>query len=366
MKSKYVFYLAVVPIYRKSCLEAVRSSTGKDVTFFAGRSHLDKTVTTGISERHVVQVQNRALLGNRLLLQTGHLRDAICAEVCVVDLNPRSLTAWMLAVVRRLLGKRTLAWGHLYPRAGADSRTAPIRVLLRRLTAGTILYGYDSVVPARVDLPEKPLWVAPNSLYHAGVLRARAAKRSRILYVGRLERSKNVQLLIDAFIASALFEQGMTLDIVGFGAEEEGLRRSASDSVAREHIRIHGRIDDVDALEDLYAEALFSVSPGYVGLSMTQSFGFGVPMLYAEDEPHAPEIELTRFGGARCFAPSTSVALSKAMEKFADDLRSDPIDRDHLSDKIRNYYSAERMADGLVRALRNESADLSSDGWPST
>ena len=96
------------------------------------------------------------------LVQTGHWVDALRADVCVVDLNPRSLTAWILALVRRLLRRRTLAWGHLYPRAGANARSAPARAMLRRLTSGTILYGYDSVVPARFDLPKKPVWVAPE------------------------------------------------------------------------------------------------------------------------------------------------------------------------------------------------------------
>lgn len=42
---------------------------------------------------------------------------------------------------------------------------------------------------------------------------------------------------------------------------------------------------------DVYANALVSVSPGYVGLSLTQSLSFGVPMLIAIDEAHVPEID---------------------------------------------------------------------------
>ncbi|WP_259465770.1 glycosyltransferase [Rhodococcus opacus] len=262
--------------------------------------------------------------------------------------------------------RRTLAWGHLYPRAGAESRSAPVRVLLRRLTAGTILYGYDSVVPARQDLPRKPLWVAPNSLYPKGTLRAQDGKRKRILYVGRLESMKNVQILVQAFIQSKLWSDGMSLDIVGFGSLEGNIRKDVESSGIRDHINVHGRIDDVESLADLYSESLFSVSPGYVGLSLTQSLGFGVPMLYAKNEPHAPEIELVRFAGTRDFSPSTVDALSEAMVSFAEDLRRSPTNRDSLAQQIQQHYSAESMADGLLRALRGEPMDLGLDGWPSS
>ncbi|QZS54686.1 glycosyltransferase [Rhodococcus opacus] len=177
---------------------------------------------------------------------------------------------------------------------------------------------------------------------------------------------KNVQILVQAFIQSKLWSDGMSLDIVGFGSLEGNIRKDVESSGIRDHINVHGRIDDVESLADLYSESLFSVSPGYVGLSLTQSLGFGVPMLYAKNEPHAPEIELVRFAGTRDFSPSTVDALSEAMVSFAEDLRRSPTNRDSLAQQIQQHYSAESMADGLLRALRGEPMDLGLDGWPSS
>ncbi|WP_186455479.1 glycosyltransferase family 4 protein [Rhodococcus rhodochrous] len=233
------------------------------------------------------------------------------------------------------------------------------------MTNGTILYGYDSVVPAQEELPGQPVWVAPNSLYARARLKFDTSKNRRsLLYVGRLEPSKRVELLVDAFAQSDLRSRGYKLDIVGSGSmlgtmQEQVERHDLGDSV-----RFHGRIDDVNILQGIYSETLISISPGYVGLSLTQSLGFGVPVLYAEDAPHAPEIELKRFGGTRSYLPTTAPALATAMCQWVEELESEPIDGAALAQEIGTYYSAEAMADGLWAALEGKSLEVGPDGWP--
>ncbi|WP_369293733.1 glycosyltransferase [Rhodococcus qingshengii] len=138
--------------------------------------------------------------------------------------------------------------------------------MLRRLTSGTILYGYDSVVPARFDLPKKPVWVAPNSLYPRSALQTGTGVRTKIIYVGRLESAKNVQILTSAFKSSRLWEEGITLDIVGDGSLMGEIQGDIEVLDMKRYIHVHGQIDDIALLSELYSEALHSVSPGYVAL----------------------------------------------------------------------------------------------------
>lgn len=362
---RYLMYLAVVPVYRESCMRLLLDAHASDIEVLAGDRHLDPTVTTGLPETLVARVRNVPLLGRRLLLQAGGWRKAVLADVCIVDLNPRSVTAWAICGIRKILNRRTLAWGHLHPRAGSSAPTAPLRILLRKWTSGTILYGYDSVVPARAEIPDQPVWVAPNSLYNAADIQyANHATRRSILYVGRLEEAKNVQILVDAFEKSNLWRCGYTLDIVGSGALEGHLRRRSADLKIENAVRLHGRIDNVGELREIYARALFSVSPGYVGLSLTQSLGFGVPVLYAADAPHAPEIELTRFGGTRSFGPANVDGLARSMSDWANEISNADIDGEYLSKQVRRYYSAESMAAGIWSAVTDTSVEFGADGWP--
>lgn len=361
-KTANVLYLAVLPTYREQCVRELKLRIPNALSLYAGRAHMDPTVKTGIDQELFQEVRNVVLPGP-LLIQFGHLAEAVGAANVIVDLNPRSLTAWIILLLRRMLSRRTLVWGHLHPRAGARSRSAWLRKAMRRMASGTILYGYDSVVPARLSLPRQPVWVAPNSLYKAELLGATNAnqQRNRILYVGRLESAKKVHLLVEAFAQSIALRASGKLTIVGAGSSSSNLKDLCEDlGVNAEFL---GEVSDPERLRYLYSESLCSVSPGYVGLSLTQSLGFGVPMLVSRNEPHAPEIELHRFGGVTFFDSDSSLSLSRELELRVRQ-SFDHGAAKQLSEKIRSAYSAEAMADGLSEALRGTPQPLGEDGWP--
>ena len=64
-------------------------------------------------------------------------------------------------------------------------------------------------------------------------------------------------------------------------------------------VNFAGWIDNPDSLRQFYSKAFCSASPAFAGLGLTQSLGFGVPMVVADDEPHSPEIELESTGAGR-------------------------------------------------------------------
>ena len=81
------------------------------------------------------------------------------------------------------------------------------------------------------------------------------------------------------------------LIIIGQGEEEGKIKKYIANNKLSNRIELFGHISDQKKLKELYFSSFFSVSPGYVGLSITQSFSFGVPMLVSKDENHSPEIE---------------------------------------------------------------------------
>lgn len=357
-----VIYVAVLPFYRQACAEQLVETTGSGLALFAGDHHVDKSVRTGISDDLYTRVHN-LVIGGRALLQIGHWKDVMTADNVVLDLNPRSLSAWVLLLLRRLTGRRTLLWGHLHPRAGAGSKTAVIRNAMRRLAHGTILYGYDSVVLAKRELPASPIWVAPNALYSAKDLTPALGREPRsFLYVGRLVTQKKVDLLIRAFARSNLTDSGYSLVIVGEGEDRAALEQLARDLNIAPVVKFFGHESDPDKLRLLYSEAVASVSPGYAGLSLTQSLGFGVPMIVSKEERHAPEIELRRLGGVRFFHTDSVESLATALTNAT--VEQSSVSRSVLSGRVASTYSAEGMAKGLLAALEGHLQELGDDGWP--
>lgn len=346
-------YLAVLPGYRQSCMEILVDTFDGDLRLFVSDRHLDRTVKSGVRVSGLQTVRMVRLFGDRAFLQIGHLREALALETLVVDLNPRSITAWMLLVARRALKRRTLVWGHLHPRGGSETRSASVRHAMRRLAAGTISYTYSDQDQARQELPGQPVWVATNALYRATDIQPHAApepaERTDVLYVGRFEPAKKVDLVVRAFAIAVKDSPGLRLRLVGGGSQRQQLAELAEQLSVADKVHFEGWVEGVAALRDFYSTAVCSVSPGFAGLGLTQSLGFGVPMVVAKDEPHSPEIELAATGGVIWVKSNNPASMAEGLEVAF--VQRGRLPADDVAQFVREHYSAETMARGLRDAL---------------
>ena len=361
---RYVLYLAVLPKYRTECIRLLTEELGNKLSIFVSSAHLDESVRTGIPGHLYERVSMRRILQKRAFLQTGSWRFAVRAQTAVLDLNPRSLSAWLLLITRFALGRRTLLWGHIHPQAGPGSRTAVLRRTMRRIANGTISYTYQDAEKAIYDIPGSRVWVAPNSLYRAEsiapAISNHDAPRTSVLYVGRFAPAKKVSLLIEGFARAAEKVPAMRLILVGGGEEESRLRELASRLGVADKVEFPGWIDDLDQLMPFYRRSFCSASPGFAGLGLTQSLGFGIPMVVADNEPHSPEIELDISGGVEYFASDSRDGLRDAL-LLKWNARDTLPDHD-LSEYTRARYSAEAMAVGLRDALESRVTGISKTG----
>lgn len=362
--AKYVLYLAVLPKYRTECIKILHDQLGADLGIFVSDAHLDESVRSGIPDHLFKRVSIHRILKRRAFIQTGHISKALRAQTCIVDLNPRSVTAWVILLVRGVLLRRTLVWGHIHPQAGPQSKTAFLRLMMRRLASGTISYTYQDAEKARADLPGKLVWVAPNSLYRAEVIQpassSSSSERNELTYVGRFAPAKKVDLLVRAFAKAAASSPEMRLRLIGGGATEPELRQLAQDLGVSDRVDFSGWIDELEALRPYYESSFCTASPGFAGLGLTQSLGFGVPMIVADDEPHSPEIELAAVGGVEFFASDSTEAMAAGILRMWEKKRSVPLS--DISEYVRARYSAEAMAGGLEFALINAPGYSSLEG----
>ncbi|MFF2487718.1 glycosyltransferase [Microbacterium sp. NPDC058062] len=220
-------------------------------------------------------------------------------------------------------------------------------------------YTYTNRDRARVDLPNQPVWVAANALYPRQVLVESASEtrdRQDAIYVGRFEPKKKVHLALRAFAESGLHRFGARLVMIGGGSGERELRDLADELQIGEHVAFPGWIDSAQALADRYATTFVSVSPGFAGLGLTQSLGFGVPMIVAQNEPHSPEIELAEVGGVDWFDSDSVTSMSEALKRAW--ARRDQLPLNKVRDYVEGHYSAEMMAQGLLNALADRKDDV--------
>lgn len=361
------FYLAVIPKYRSKALELLESQLQKPLTLSASAASSDSLVHTDDSNPNI------GILGilnfrNKFFLQTGKWCKSIMSDCLVLDLNPRSLTAWFFLILRfPFYKKRTLVWGHLNSRFQSGILNRRLRIFMRYLADGAILYTYSDFIKAKKELPKESIFIAPNAIYSRdSIERSNTEKRNTIIYSGRLVREKKVDLLLSAFKESGLKNRGITLCIIGDGPEMSSLKKLASELDLDNSINFVGESFDYLKLKESYSRAIVSVSPGYVGLSLTQSAGFGVPMILAEQDNHSPEIELVERGNHYFFNSDDFLSLSQIMQlavKLADNSEFEN-SCERMVEYVRKNYSAEQMAEGLHAAIFNLSQKLGVEGFP--
>jgi glycosyltransferase involved in cell wall biosynthesis len=266
----------------------------------------------------------------------------------IVELNPRIISNWIFLFVRRALNKDIYVWGHAWGRKGVNSKTDFLRNFMRKLGNGVIVYTNKQKFELQLKMPQKKIFSAPNSLLSSSkmVLNEDHEIRQNIISVGRLVSAKKTLLLVKAFVKCLdKLPIETKLVIIGDGDEKERIKEFVNFNGLTERIQLLGHISDYDRLKDLYAEAYFSVSFGYIGLSVIQSFGFGVPMLVSENENHSPEIEATVLGkNTIFFKTGDEDDFIKKVQHVFENRKYWNNERKNIVEFCKKNYSTEAMA----------------------
>lgn len=266
-----------------------------------GGSPITTQNTMGIK---VFEVKNY-FIRNRLALQYPMPKEIFSSDVTVLGFNPRILTNFWILIRRKYLKKPVILWGHgLSSRPSSLRIWKKLRIWMARRADAIVLYsdsGKDSF--ARLGIDEGKLFVAYNAIDVTNIRRLtsgeirKGGKRRNVLYVGRLIPGKKVRILVEGFQKALVSLPAETkLIIIGDGPEKAGLVAMVEDYGITDRVEFAGEIQKDTELAQFFENSILTISPGYVGLSVIHSLAFGVPVLAADNEPHAPEIEVLAQG----------------------------------------------------------------------
>ena len=350
------FLQTCFPDYRMPVFHRLHERLGDNFHLFSGTSFFtsDIIMTLDFMDWHSL-VDNRFLAGRRFLWQTGACEAMFSADVLVMELNPRILSNWVILAARSLWGAPTLLWGHAWGRHDQHSVRNVLRLYMMRLASGTITYTKTQRDEVRRVFPRFKMFAATNSLIRQIECRPLSIKEGEldtILYVGRLNRPKKVALLLEAF-AQARLPTVTKLKIVGSGQEREALEAMLKTMPhIADRVEFVGHVHSFAILRSLYARGFCAVSPGYVGLGAIQTFSFGVPLVLADKEPHAPEVEACRPGfNTLYFEANNATSLSTCMERMWHERAVWLGRRAELAAWTAENYSVEAMVDGFIEAI---------------
>ncbi len=351
-RPRMVVHQLALPHYRQALLDILAEANDQGVLFEIGDSQFYEGVTAEVSGENVVDTgRNIFIFKRRLAIQRVNLRRAFSSKTTVIELNPRILNAWLVLVVRRVMRQRTLSWGHVFPRAGRSSRTEMLRRRMRSLTSGMIVYTESEAIDFKSLHPGKEVYVASNAIYRESEMVPKPATLGTdFIVIGRLVDGKKPLLALDAFRLAASSMPDARLVFIGKGPLEKSLEEAIDRNRLRDRVELLGHVTEWSVLRDRFHRAVAMLGPGYIGLNATQSLGFGIPVVFAKDEPHAPEIEALNQTNSATFSKDDAEGLARTMVDFWK-ARADWARRSQMmSDAVRARYSAEAMAAAFVAA----------------
>lgn len=359
MKKDYIILQTVAPDYRSKLYSYIKQEFGEAFAVYAGLEYFETTVKTDTSIGAFKQVKNNFLFHRSFLIQTGMWKDVMRCNTLVMEMNPRILSNWVTLIIRKTLNKKTILWGHAWPRSGSKSRTDKLRKIMRDMGDSIIVYTKSQKEELVAAEPHLKVNYAPNALYfkdEMNVPQEDSKNITNLIYVGRLTGLKKPKLLLEAFHkALPKLEENVNLIFVGDGEEKSILEEYVIHHKLEDRVVLTGHVSEYSKLSDFYSKSLFSVSPGYIGLSVTQSFGFGVPMLVSRDENHSPEIEaVIENDNALFFETDNLESFNNKILDIYKNKESWISKRNKVCDSCKEKYSINAMGNTFIRLFHEK------------
>ena len=357
MKSKKLIIVQhIIPEYRLRFFESLRNSLRDQFVLWSGNESFDLTVKHNETITVDKSLQQYFFLGRRIMIQLLDWQAYLTKNVLVLELNPRILSTWPLLIIRRLFLRKTVLWGHAWSRAGRKSKTELIRHLMRCLANEIITYTEQQKTELNLKMPRKTIRASSNALLYKKEIKSviNDDMPKNIIYVGRLITDKKVTSLVTSFERIlSLLPQKSNLIIVGSGPESLNIKKFIEANELSSRVLLFDAIFDNERLANLYAGSLVSVSPGYVGLNIIQSFSYGVPMVLSKNEPHSPEIEASKDGSnVVYFESERENALDQALLKVFENKKFWIAQRFEIHRFCKSHYSIERMCEPFLEAVQ--------------
>jgi len=221
------------------------------------------------------------------------------------------------------------------------------------LDRATMLHANSRAIVADIrhkyeaQLPEEKLFHSPHGMedWAAGVEPSvREAEEVKLLFVGRLESRKGIDILLDAAPKILAQFPNAVLDIVGDhtiprpqgSTYRDAFRKRRLPRGVAERIRFHGRVEE-DELRQFYRDCDIFVAPSRYesfGLVFLEAMVFGKPVI-AGNAGGGPEV-VTHGRSGLLVEPGDAASLRDALRM----LLADPELRERMGNEARREYEA--------------------------
>lgn len=279
-------------------------------------------------------------------------------DVLIVCGGPRTLSTLVLLMKARLLGTKTVWFGHYWSSTTRSYRFY-IRMVLMKLAHAVLFYTDAEIAEysAGVGKNDSRLLSAVNNGIAIEPITAvrkdyEAADRPRaILFIGRLIEKCQLDMLIKALALPCL--AGVSLHVIG-----DGDRRQKYESIATEfgvdaRVIWHGGTVDEDKISLVANQCRLFAFPGAVGLSVIHAMGYGLPAIVNDNRwTNGPEVAAVKdCETGRLFPRQDVQALARILAETIDDIQLLNSMSEAARSLVDNIYNTRQMAKRFIEMV---------------
>lgn len=264
--------------YRIPFFEQLQKS-GFEITIFHGGRQLE--IDSGVHQETVASIN----LGP---IQYRKLPSLSKFDLVVHMQNIRLINLWLITFnpFRKF---KLVHWGiGVSSGNGLENQKKPIlflRNLLATFSSCQVLY---SEYPRQFFSPKvlKKTFVAPNTVHSPYSFDFSKNKKQYFLFIGALNKRKGLYDLLDAFsqyLNSAKIHTVKKLVIIGEGSEKANMKEFIAKYDLADSVELVGEVKEDKLKADYFRKAIACISPKQAGLSVLESFSYGVPFIAYEN-----------------------------------------------------------------------------------
>lgn len=299
---RILIYYFAFPHYRISVLQELQKRFGNRIELLSGSQSRGGLQPLAKDQLPELQVYRSKRIGP-FSWERGLIRKVISDRYSIVVLAPAtsSLSTWAVLTIRRLFSRTTFLWGQC-GKPDDKSTKRLLQELMNRLASGLLVYGsLEEAGATQCGTPVKKVQRVSNAVplrpvTFTSAQLGRHIKKAvsdatdhgvlRLVYVGRLNAEKNIDILLQAGELLKKKFSKLSICLIGDGPDKSRLREMYPDL----SYKFRGAVYDRKELEKEILAATFVVSPSTMGLLALDALSAGVPVLIPDHPRNGSEV----------------------------------------------------------------------------
>ena len=277
-RKKVLIIQSLIPHYRVPVFNELSKSV--DLTVVYDKGEVPAGIEFTVEKIDVIHIKHF-----KYIHQRNMLRLAKDYDVVISMLDGSFLTTHLLCYFR---GKtKLILWG-IGVSAGYNTRydsseeTAEKYLKMIQKSNAALFYSkYPVEKYSAFGEAKEKLFVANNTVR---VLPTEKKEKEIILFVGSLYKAKRIFELLEGYKKASDFCGNLPkLVIIGGGDDAADVAKWVEDKGLKDEVVLTGAIYDEEILANYFSRAIMCISPDQAGLTVLQSFGYGVPFVTHKD-----------------------------------------------------------------------------------